>query len=47
VRWAHCPEATPGPDETIADQAAEIGRAILDVCSLRLTDIAVKMRGKQ
>lgn len=33
-------------DEAIADQAAEIGQAILAARSLRLTEIAAQMRGK-
>jgi len=32
-------------EETMADKAAEIGQAMLAVRSLRLTDIAAKMRG--
>lgn len=34
-------------DQTTANKAAEIGQAILAARSLRLTEIAAKMRGKQ
>jgi hypothetical protein len=33
-------------DQDIAERAAEIGDAILDARSFRLTDVAIKMEGK-
>lgn len=34
-------------EETTADQATEIGQAILALRSVRLTEIAIQMRGKE